>query len=257
MTGVRIALIVGWVLVLAHAAAAETTPPARTYESPDAGDSHAMSPVMDDRIFWHALLDKFEGRIDGGDSAFQWDGEAWAGTDYDRLWLKSEGQVSGDGTVDHGRHELLYGRAISTYFDAQAGYRIDLDSGPTRHWGAIGIQGLAPLFFEVEATAYIGTSGRFAGRLEGSYDLLLTQRLILQPEVELNLYSKTDEGRGIGRGLSEMEAGLRLRYEITRKFAPYVGVVYSRSFGRTADLAREDGESIDDVLFVVGIRGWF
>ena len=116
---------------------------------------------------------------------------------------------------------------------------------------------LAPLFFEVEATAYIGTNGRLAGRLEGSYDLLLTQRLILQPEVELNFYSKTDEARGIGPGLSEMEAGLRLRYEITRKLAPYVGVVYSRSFGRTADFAREDGESVDDVLFVVGIRSWF
>ena len=253
MSTFRTLFITALAAALAHGAAAET--PSHDSGAPPA--EHAMPPVMDRAILAHLLFDQFEGRIDGADSAFRWSGEGWIGTDYDKLWLKSEGEVTGNGTVEDGRHEILYDRAISTYFDLQAGYRIDLDSGPTRHWAAFGVQGLAPLFFEVSATGYVGPYGRFAGRLEASYDLLITQRLILQPEVELNFYSKTDAPRGIGPGLSDIDAGLRLRYEITRKFAPYVGIVYSGTVGRTADFARADGKTTGDVLLVVGIRSWF
>ncbi|MBS0521851.1 MAG: copper resistance protein B, partial [Proteobacteria bacterium] len=134
--------------------------------------------------------------------------------------------------------------------------RYDLDSKPGRGWGAIGIEGLAPLFFHVSATGYVGGDGRLAAKLEGSYDLLITQRLILQPQVEMNFYSQSDPARGIGSGLSDLDAGLRLRYEITRKIAPYIGVSYTGKYGGTADYARAAGSPTDEVRFVVGLRTW-
>jgi len=212
-------------------------------------------PVEDRRIFVHGLLEQFEARVGSGDS-FRWDGQAWAGTDTNRLWLKSEGEVT-SGTMMDGLHEILYDRPITTYFDLQAGVRLDLDSGPARAWGAFGIQGLAPLFFDLEVTGYVRDAGHFAAQVKGSYDLLLTQRLILQPEIELNFYSKSDRARGIGPGLSDMDAGLRLRYEFIRKLAPYIGVAYQGKFGDTARFARRQGEGVSDVRFVFGIRSWF
>ena len=190
-------------------------------------------------------------------NSFKWDGQAWIGTDTNRLWLKSEALVDSSGTVSDGLHQILYSRQITTYFDAQAGIRLDLDSGPSRVWGAFGIQGLAPQFFELQVTGFVRDAGHFAAKVEASYDLLLTQRLILQPEIELNFYSKSDRARGIGPGLADMDAGLRLRYELIRKLAPYIGVVYEGKFGDTARFARRQGEGVSDVRFVFGIRSWF
>lgn len=201
-----------------------------------------MAPMMGSGIFVHGLLDQFEGRLGGSNGEFRWDGQAWIGSDYDKLWIKSEGIVQGNGSVSDGDHEFLYDRAISTYFDLQAGLRSDIDSRPTRNWAAFGVQGLAPLFFDLEATAYVSGEGHLAGRVQASYDLLITQRLILQPEVELNVYSKPDPARLVGAGFSDIDTGLRLRYEISRTFAPYIGVVYQGSFGQTADFARRAGE---------------
>jgi copper resistance protein B len=214
-----------------------------------------IAPVEDERIFYHAVLDQFEGRF-GTDNSFRWEGEAWVGTDENRIWLKSEGKLSG-GEVEDGQQQLLYSRPISTYFDAQIGARYDLDSLPGRGWGAIGVEGLAPLFFHVAATGYVSGEGRLGAKLEGSYDLLLTQRLILQPQIEMNFYSVDDPSRRTGSGLSDIDAGLRLRYEITRKFAPYVGVSYDGKFGGTADFARSAGSSADEVRFALGVRVWF
>jgi copper resistance protein B len=216
-----------------------------------------MPPVMDNQIFAHALLDQFEGRIGGPNSEFRWDGQAWVGTDLNKFWVKSEGIVQGNGRVEDGRHEFLYDRAVTPYFDLQAGLRTDLDSGTTRNWAAFGFQGLLPYFFDLEATGYVSDQGHFAGRLQASYDLLITQRLILQPEAELNFYSKADPGRSVGAGLSDIDAGVRLRYEINRKFAPYLGVAYEGKFGQTADFARREGETAQGVRFVFGIRSWF
>ena len=190
-------------------------------------------------------------------NSFKWDGQAWIGTDTNRLWLKSEALVDSSGTVSDGLLQILYSRPITTYFDAQAGIRLDLDSGPSRVWGAFGIQGLAPQFFELQVTGFVRDAGHFAAKVEASYDLLLTQRLILQPEIELNFYSKSDRARGIGPGLADMDAGLRLRYELIRKLAPYIGVVYEGKFGDTARFARRQGEGVSDVRFVFGIRSWF
>lgn len=217
-----------------------------------------MPPVHDNSIFAHVFFDQLEGRFDGsGGGDFRWDGQGWIGADYDKLWIKSEGFRRSDGKIDDGRQEFLYDRAISTYWDLQAGLRTDLDSRPSREWAAFGVQGLAPLFFDLEATAYVSDQGHFAGRVRASYDLLITNRLILQPEAELNLYSKADPARVVGAGLSDLDAGLRLRYEFERKFAPYIGVAFENKFGQTADFARKAGESTSGVRFVLGIKTWF
>ena len=214
-----------------------------------------IAPVADEHVFYHVLLSQLEGRF-GSSSAFRWEGEAWTGTDENRLLLRSEGQVA-NGEVDDGQQELFYSRPISTYFNAQIGGRYDLDSLPGRGWGAIGIEGLAPQFFHVAATAYASGGGHFAAKLEGSYDLLITQRLILQPQIEMNFYTLDDPARMIGSGLSSIDAGLRLRYEITRKVAPYVGVTYEGLYGGTAGYARAAGAPTDQVRFAAGARLWF
>jgi len=225
---------------------------------PDAAPTTAApfgSPVDDQHIFYHVLFNQLEGRF-GDTSAFRWSGEGWAGTDEHRLWLRSEGMLSG-GQVQDGQQELFYSRPISTYFDAKLGARYDLDSLPGRGWGAVGVEGLAPQFFRVAATGYVSGDGHLAAKLEGSYDLLITQRLILQPQIEMNFYSMDDPARLIGSGLSDIDAGLRLRYEITRKFAPYVGVTYDGKFGSTAAFAAGAGEPINQIRFAVGLRAWF
>jgi copper resistance protein B len=219
------------------------------------GTPDAMPPVMDQSIFGHLFFDQLEGRF-GDSTDFRWDGQGWLGTDYDKLWVKSEGFVH-QGRVEDGIHELLYDRAVSTYFDVQAGIRSDIDSYANRTWGALGVQGLAPLFFDVEATAYASGDGHFAGKVRASYDLLLTQRLILQPEIEANVYSKSDPRRLVGAGLSDIDSGLRLRYEISRQFAPYIGVAYEGKYGETAAFARRSGQNPNLVRFVFGVRSWF
>ena len=262
MSTARAFLLIGLVftgLVFTGASAwAETTAePRQSAIMPAMDNIAAMQPMVDSGVFAHATLDKFEGRIGGGQNAFRWDGQAWIGTDYDKLRLKSEGFALGKGRIEDGRHELLYDRALSTYVDLQAGLRTDWDSRTGRTWAALGLQGLAPLFFDYEVTGYLSDNGHAALRLAASYDLLLTQRLVLQPTVEMNFYSKTDPGRKVGAGLSDMDAGIRLRYEITRKFAPYIGVAYGGRFGQTARFARQDGEGTTEVQFVFGIRSWF
>lgn len=226
-------------------------------------DAHSATaqgqPVADSALFWHVLFNQFEGRTNGPDTEFRWDGEGWAGTDYHRVWVKSEGDVSEQGRVEDGIHEVLYSRPIHVlrYFDWQAGLRYDWDASRGRLWGAFGVEGLAPGFFETEATLYVRDAGHVAGRVNGAYDLRLTNRLIAQPQIELNLYSKRDPARGVGSGLAELDTGLRLRYEFSRKFAPYIGVAYDGTFGETATFARREGGIVNDVRFIFGIRMWY
>jgi len=139
----------------------------------------------------------------------------------------------------------------------QFGLRQDFQPSPSRSWVVFGFQGLAPYFFEVDTALFIGESGRTALRLEAEYELLFTQRLILTPEVEINFYGQNDRDLGLGSGLSDLEAGLRLRYEVRREFAPYIGVNWNKSFGNTADFARDEGEDTDDFQWVIGLRAWF
>jgi copper resistance protein B len=212
-----------------------------------------VQPVMDRPILAHVIFNELEGRWNGSNTEFRWEGQGWVGTDYDKLWIKSEGTVA-SGALDDSQQQFLYSRAITTYFDLQGGLRSDLVSRPTRNWAAFGIQGLAPYFFDLELTGFASGEGHLAAKLEASYDLLLTQRLILQPQIEINLYSKADPARLVGAGFSDIDTGLRLRYEISRKFAPYLGVVYEGKFGQTASYAKRAGESTGDFRFVFGVR---
>ena len=217
---------------------------------------HGIMPVMDQRVYVHALLDQFEARYGGSGGQFRYDGQAWFGSDYNKLWLKSEGTVGTDGRFGDGDHEILYDRAISRYFDVQSGVRLDIDHGPTRAWGAIGLQGLALYFFDAEATFYFSDRG-VAGRLTGSYDIFITNRLILQPQAELNFYSNSDSARGVGRGLSDIDTGLRLRYEWHRKIAPYIGITYSNMFHENSNFRGDIWKNGSGANFTFGIRSWF
>jgi copper resistance protein B len=216
------------------------------------------SAAHDNMIFAHVLTNEFEGRASGSGAVFRWDGEGWIGSDMNRLWVKSEG-FSNHGTVSDGDHEFLYDHPIPhmRYFDAQAGVRADIDSAPTRVWAAFGMEGLAPFGFDFEPTFYISNGGHLAGRIEGSYDLYLTQRWVLQPQAELNFYSKDDPKRDIGSGFSDIDAGIRLHYQISRKFTPYVGWTYAGKYGDSARYTRQAGESVDSSSFVFGLRLWY
>ena len=229
-----------------------TTVPAQT-----SAGMELIQPVMDSPILAHSIFSQLEGRWNGSNTEFRWEGQGWVGTDYNKLWIKFEGTLQPNGTFDDGQHQFLYDRAITTFFDLQGGLRSDIDSRPTRNWAAFGIQGLAPYFFDLELTGYVSGQGHLAAKLEASYDLLITQRLILQPQIELNLYSKADPARLVGAGFSDIDTGLRLRYEFTRNFAPYLGAVYEGKFGQSASYARRLGESTGDFHLAFGVRVWF
>jgi len=213
-------------------------------------------PVDNERLFGYAMLNQNELRA-GSTTSYRWEGEGWYGSDLSRLWIKSEGSLATSrGTLEEAEVQGLYTRAVSPFFDVQGGIRYDFD--PTsRGWAAVGIEGLAPLNWEVGAFAFAGESGRIGARVEGHYDLYLTQRLVLQPQFELNAYSRADRIARTGSGLSDGDFGLRLRYEIRREFAPYVGVTYEAKYGTAADLARSAKEPTSELRLVAGIRAWF
>ncbi|MFB4394287.1 MULTISPECIES: copper resistance protein B [unclassified Pseudomonas] len=202
------------------------------------------------------LLDQLEYQDAEEGSTLAWEASGWVGGDIDRLWIRSEGERT-NGVTEDAELQLLYGRAVSPWWDVVAGVRQDFKPEDPQTWAAFGIQGMALYDFEAQATAFIGENGQTAARLEGEYDILLTNRLILQPTAEANFYGKNDPERGVGSGLANTEVGLRLRYEVVRQFAPYIGVTWSRSYGRTADFIRDEGGDVDEARFVAGIRMWF
>lgn len=198
-------------------------------------------------------LETFHGRDANGQS---WEAEGWYGNDENKLWVRTEGERS-RGKQEDGDVEAFWNHDIATFWSTQLGVRQELGEGPNRSWAAFGVQGLAPHWFEVEATGYLGASGRTAARLRVDYEMLLTQRLILQPETEINLYGNNDPQRRLGSGVSDLQLGLRLRYEIRRQFAPYIGVNWVRRVGTTADYARQDHHPVLDRQIVAGVRIWF
>ncbi|MGA5482055.1 MULTISPECIES: copper resistance protein B [Pseudomonas] len=212
--------------------------------------------VHDSVINSYFLADKLEWQNADDGSALAWDLSGWIGGDTDRLWLRSEGERN-NGKTEDAEIQALWGHAISPWWDVVSGVRQDFKPGAPQTWAAFGVQGMALYNFEAEATAFLGEGGQSAVRLEGDYDILLTNRLILQPTAELNIYGKNDPQRGIGSGLSNTEAGLRLRYEIRREFAPYIGVTWNRTYGNTADYAREEDEDRSEARLVLGVRLWF
>ncbi|MBA3016142.1 MAG: copper resistance protein B [Proteobacteria bacterium] len=212
--------------------------------------------MNDDPLLSMMMVNQLEVRTVSGQDPLVWDAEGWIGRDLDKLWIKTDGEYK-DGRVEEAEAQALYSRAIAPFWDLQMGWRRDLRPTPDRDWLAVGVKGLAPYFFDVDAAIFVGDNGRTSARLQAEYEIMFTQRLILVPEIELNLYGKDDEAVGIGSGLSSLEAGLRLRYEIRREFAPYLGVNWTRLYGKTADYAREEGASVDDVQFVLGVSAWY
>lgn len=210
--------------------------------------------VHDRATNYFVLFDQLEWQ-GGAEGGLSWDNKGWVGGDLNRFWFRTEGDYEDRSST--GQAHFVYGRAIARWWDLVAGVRQDIGPGPAQTWAAVGIQGLAPYWFEVEATAYVGASGRTHFRFETEYELMLTNRLVLQPLAEFEIYGKADAEHRMGAGLSTADAGLRLRYEIRRELAPYVGVVWNRKFFGTADLARAAGAKTESVRVVGGLRFWF
>jgi len=213
-------------------------------------------PVMDHEPFAFFLLDRLEYRAQKGADGLYWDAQAWYGGDYNKLWLKSEGQKIVGGRTADADLQVLYARRIAPFWHLQGGLRSEVRPGPTQNYGVLAIQGIAPYWFDVEASAFF-RGGNVSGRLEAEYDQLLTQRLILQPRIDSDFSTTADPSRGVGRGINDVVLGLRLRYEIKREFAPYIGITWSRKLGDTADIARGRGEDTRVTTLVFGVRVWF
>jgi copper resistance protein B len=239
----------------AAAATASPTEADRAAAFPDLGDLHVHDTMLENPLNKLVRLDRLEWR-DGGEDLSTWDLDAWIGRDLTKLWIRTEGERR-DGDTERAGLELLYGRGVTRWWDLVAGVRHDFEPGDAETWGAAGVRGTAPYRFEIEATAYVGNSGRTALRAETRRDLLVTNRVILEPRLELEWYGEADPARLRGAGLTDAEIGLRLRYEIRREIAPYVGIARERSFGRTAILRRAAGRETDDTRWVTGIRVWF
>lgn len=233
----------------------------------DARDPHAYAEGFqytgmpgleksDQLRFGYVLADEFEGLSGNEGDGYAWSVQANYGDDRNKLWLRTQGlEVPGelDPTTSG---EVLWWRPLTAYFGTQLGLRQDFGSGAHTYL-AVGIEGLAPYWFEVEATGYVGEDGRLSARLKGSYDILFSNRLILTTSLEANLYSKAEEERALGSGLGNVEGGLRLRYEFSRKVAPYVGYVWERSFAGTAERRRAEGDMVNEHRVVAGIRMWW
>lgn len=229
--------------------------------SPDYSDGITNTPMphmdmQDNATHQLLLVDQLEYVLGRDANGVAWDAEAWYGTDTDKAWFRTEGERSA-GRLENADVEALWAHAITAHWDTQLGIRHDMGTGSDRTWAAFGIQGLAPYWFQVEATGYVSEAGRTAARLRVEYELRLTQRLVLQPEWETNLYSKHGAQERIVDDVSDMQLGLRLRYEFTRQFAPYVGVVWVRRFGATAATLQSDREPLVDRQIVAGLRFWF
>jgi len=218
-------------------------------------DMADMIGMDDRRRFAKVMLDRLEWQR-GEVSAFAWNAAAWYGGDVHKLWLEAEGDRTAERT-EESRTELAWDRILTPWWSTRLGLRHDAGPGPARDWVGAGIAGLAPGFFEVEASLYLGDGGRGALRLTTVRDLLFTQRLVLQPELELEAYGQSDPGRLTGAGVSNVKLGLRLRYEIRREFAPFVGMRWVGHFGETEQLRRAAGEPGDEWQWLAGIRAWF
>lgn len=242
----RLRAPVALVFLLAAGAAARAAGPV-----PDAHPHMLENPVV-----FMAMAEELEWQDGSPDGTLAWDAFAWVGRDDARLWLRSEGSRTRNAN-DEVRTELLAWRPITAWWNVVAGVRHDTGDGPARTYGLIGLQGLAPYRIGIDADLFAGEGGQVGTRLEAEYRLLLTNRLILVPRVELEAYARDDADTGIGAGLAALEGGFRLRYEIRREFAPYLGVEWSAALGETADLTRAAGGEVRDARFVAGLRVWF
>ncbi len=221
-----------------------------------AHDAEILHDHGDNPLITKVIVDQFELHHEDGADPIILEAQAWIGKNLNKFWLKADIEKR-DGEIEEAEVQALYSRAIAPYWDLQMGIRHDGKPTPSSTWGVIGVQGLAPYFFDVDAAIFVGESGKTALRISAEYELLFTQRLILSPELAANFYGQNDVETGTGSGLSDMTAGLRLRYEIKREIAPYIGVERTKHFGNTADLAFSTGGKNDDTSVVLGLRMWF
>lgn len=215
-------------------------------------------PMMGHKTFGKILIDQLE--LGFGDNAddYSWEADAWYGDDYDKIWFKTEGEGLQDGGLETAEVQVLYSRLIVPFFDIQAGLRYDIvPDEDNRTFAVLGVQGLAPYWFETDTALFVSEDGDVSFRGEFEYELLFTQRLILTPRIEFTLAAQDVPEYGIGSGLTSTGIGLRLRYEIRREFAPYIGVRYEQLYGETRDFAEAAGEDASRAVFIVGVRAWF
>ncbi|MDH5599938.1 MAG: copper resistance protein B [Gammaproteobacteria bacterium] len=216
----------------------------------------AFAMGEDDPLVTKVMIDQLETRFVDGDDPLVLEGKLTIGKDLNKFVIKADVEQ-----VKSEIHELelqaLYSRAIDPYWDFQIGIRQDQKPAPSKNWLAIGFEGVAPYWFEVDTALFIGEEDQVGLRFAAEYEWMITQRWVLSPEFSLNIHSKDDEARGVGSGLSDTQLGLRLRYEIKREFAPYIGVNWNKKYGNTATFAKNDGEEVSSTQFVAGIRAWF
>lgn len=226
----------------------------RFYSAEDMAEARAqLRSEHGGAIVSSVMVDLAELQFSDDETAFRWEGEGWIGGDINRFVFKAEGEA-GEDDVESAEVQALYSRAIGPYFDLQAGVRYDIEPSPNRAYAVIGFEGIAPYWFETTGALFVSDEGEVSARLEGSYDARLTQRLILQPRAEINVSADDIPELEIGAGVTDVELGLRLRYDITRSFAPYVGVTYETKLGDTADYASAAGEDESDTRLVLGVR---
>ena len=203
------------------------------------------------------LLERLEAGFDNESETYAWHAQGWYGGDVNRFWWKSEGEGAFENELEHAELQLLYSRAVTPYFDLQGGVRQSYAEGENRTDFVFGVQGLAPYWFEVGAAAFVSTEGDVTARAEAEYDLRLTQKLILQPTAELHFAAQEIPNLDIGAGLTDATIGVRLRYEISRRFAPYVGVEWSGALGETRDIRKALGADTQFTRAVIGLRALF
>ena len=233
--------------------------PVHAQSASDHGDHAAPmhKPEHGAQLYGQVLVEQLEYQFQDGKDVMAWDAQAWYGGDYEKIRLKTEGSWKPGDSPGDAEVQLLYSRLLGYYWDLQGGVRHDFRPEPSRTYGVIGLQGLAPGYFEVDVNGFVSEDGDFSARLKAEYDLLITQRLILQPKAEINIAASDVPELGVGQGLNDIELGLRLRYEITREFAPYVGLTWHRKLGETANFARNEGEDVDEFALLAGVRFWF
>lgn len=206
-------------------------------------------------VFWFQG-DRLEAQVRQGEDLYLWDIQGYYGGPTERLWFKSEGEGAFGTAPDEAEVQALYAKAFAPFWDFQTGIRHDI-AGPDTTHAVVGVQGLAPYLFEIDAAVFVSHRGDVTARIEAEVDQRITQRLILQPRLEANLSAQDVPELGIGAGLDQIEVGARLRYEIRREFAPYIGIEQSWRTGRSATLARARGEDSSATSFIAGIRFWF
>jgi len=247
ISGLALALALSAAPALAqHVHTPQPAPAAATESAVNAHDHGALTPKF--------KIDRWEHRWTDGQTSINWDVQAWIGGDTSKIGLTSEGSKRGGGDVSKAEFQLLYSHMLSEFWDVQGGLRYDVRPRPGTAYGVIGLAGTAPYFIETTLQAFVSDDGKLSARLKAEQDLLITQHWVLQPSAEINLSANRVPEREIGRGITDIGLGLRVRYEIMREVAPYLGVQWERKFGETADFARRHHENVSETALIAGIQ---